>query len=473
VTALEGATELVVRDNHGRALALEPTAIGQGGQGRVYRVRDSRLAVKLVSGVRWRPEVTDELMSRLRAISRLPLDGLPLSRPVAHLVEPHVGYVMELLESVMPLAKLGRAPAGIDLSSWYLQGGGLARRLRVLTRLAWVLASLHGRGIVYGDPSPTNILISGRTDRDHLWLIDTDNLAVLTDAARDIGGTPGYSAPELASSTTRLSTLSDAFAFAVLAFEVLVSLHPFMGDQVHDDEETALERAAMAFQLPWVHHTTDNSNRLSYGISREWVLTGSLRKLFRETFEEGLHTPRARPGMSAWYAALARAADATRGCPNCQHTFYYADRPICPWCGTAAAPVLVGRVFVQLRRPDFGSENGRTELALVDTRDSVVVERDRWTSIHARAGQLAPHGDPFDSVARARWDGNERLTVHNPGPFPFHLISEDGRNRRRVMPQEHVNIVIRPDSATWLLHLTDRLGAPHRLAAFDVHAWRH
>jgi hypothetical protein len=463
---------LVVRDDHGRALALEPTELGWGGQGRVYRVRDSRLAVKLITGVRWRPEVANDLTSRLRAIGRLPLDGLPLSRPVAYLVEPHVGYVMELLESVVPLRELGHAPDDGDLSDWYLNGGGLARRLRVLAKLAWVLATLHGRGIVYGDPSPTNVVISGRTDRDHLWLIDTDNLAVQTDAARHIGGTPGYGAPELASSATRLSTLSDAFAFAVLAFETLISLHPFKGDQVHDDEETALERAAAAFHLPWVDHTTDDSNRLSYGISRDWVLTGSLRRLFRETFEEGLRTPRARPGMSAWYSALARAAAATRGCPNCRHTCYI-DKRVCPWCGTAAPPVLVGRVFAQLRRPDFGSEDGGTELKAVDTQDLVVVERDSWASIPSHVGHLTPRGDPFDPVARVGWDGNERMTVHNSGPQPFHLVSQEGRNRRRVMPREQVPFIIRPGSATWLLHLTDRLGAPHRLVAFDVHAWQH
>jgi hypothetical protein len=136
----------------------------------------------------------------------------------------------------------------------------------------------------------------------------------------------------------------------------------------------------------------------------------------------------------------------------------------------AAPPVLVGRVFVQLRRPDFGSDNGETELVLTETRDLVAVERDRWTSICARAGRLVPRGDAFEPVAGVSWDGNERLMVHNPGRLPFHLVSQDGRNRRRVIPGEQVPVTIRPGSATWLLHLTDRLGAPHRLVAFDVHA---
>lgn len=471
MTAVGAAPELVVRDDRGRALALEPTPFGWGGQGRVYRVRDSRLAVKLVGKVSWRPEIANDLTSRLRAIGRLPLDGLPLSRPVAHLVEPHVGYVMELLESVVPLSELGPAPNDVGLADWYLSGGGLARRLRLLARLAWVLSSLHGRGVVYGDPSPTNIMISARTDRDHLWLIDTDNLAVLTDAARDVGGTPGYGAPELASSAARLSSLSDAFAFAVLAFETLTSLHPFKGDQVYDDDETALGRAAAAFTLPWVDHTVDDSNRLSYGISRDRVLTPSLRQLFREAFEGGLHTPLARPGMAAWYAALARAADATQGCPSCLHS-YYVDRRACPWCGTAVPPVLVGRVFLQLSRPDFGSTEGATEFALADTRDLVVVETDRWTPIPARVGQMTPRADPFEAVAGVRWDGGEQMTLHNPGSQPFHLVSQDGRSRRRVAPREQVHVTVRPGSPTWLLHLTDRLGAPHRVAAFDLRVWQ-
>ncbi|MEX5635597.1 protein kinase domain-containing protein [Parafrankia sp. FMc2] len=477
MTALGGTPELVVRDDRGRALVLESIPLGRGGQGRVHRVRNSRLAVKLIDGVRWRPDLADDLMARLRSINRLPLDGLPLSRPVAHLVEPHVGYVMELLESVVPLGELASAPTG-ELSGWYLDSGGLARRLRVLTKLAWVLSTLHGRGIVYGDLSPTNVVVSARPEQDHLWLIDTDNLSFQADAARHIAGTPGYGAPELASAKASLSTLSDAFAFAVLAFKTLVGLHPFRGDQFFDEDDddyTRLEQlneSAAAFRLPWVDHSSETSNRLSYGIPRNWVLDAALRRLCRETFEEGLRSPRNRPGMSAWYAALSRAADATHACPNCQHTFYVGNRA-CPWCGIPAPSVLVGRVFAQLTRPDFSADDDRYEPALVDTRDLVVVEAGGWTPILSRVGHLAARGDPFEPVANVGWDGGDRMSVHNPGPRSFHLVAQEGRNRRRLMAGERVDVLVRPGSTTWLLHLTDQLTAPHRLAVFDVHAWKH
>lgn len=466
-------TEFVVRDEWGRPLALEPDPIGGGGQGQVYRVRDSRLAVKLLTTVRWRRDVQEGLTQRLRAIGRLPLDDLPLARPVVMLAEPHVGFVMELVDGVVPIGQLCRIPQG-ELDDWYRETGGLSRRLRLTARLASVLSTLHGRGIVYGDPSPANVLVSARADRDEVWLIDPDNLAIETDAARTIAGTPGYAAPELATGGARLSTLSDAFAFAVLAFETLTAFHPFKGDQLYDSDETqldVLQQESVRYRLAWVDHSEDPGNRLTYGMSRDAVYTPTLRQLFQDAFEDGLRSPSRRPGMSAWAEALVRAADATRSCARCGQDFY-VDRAGCPWCGSPAVPVLVGRVFTHLRPVPFDDEPqqqpAEPAVALVPTRDVIVVESGRWISVPARIGHASGHADPAQKLVAATWDGEDRLTLRNASHRTFHLVSRDGRHRKRLEPQRETVAMVRPG---WLLHLTDQLSAPHRVIAFDRLTW--
>jgi DNA-binding helix-hairpin-helix protein with protein kinase domain len=471
-----GAQEFVVRDELGRHLALEAVPFGEGGQGRVYRVRDSRLAVKLLTTVRWRQDATDLLVAQLKAIRRLPLDDLPIALPGPMLVEPHVGFVMELLDGVVPLRQLIRAQGG-DLSAWYGTTGGLVRRLRVLARLAFVLARLHGRGIVYGDPSPGNVLVSEGQERNEVWLIDPDNLAIEAGASRTIVGTPGYGAPELATGGTRLSTLSDAFAFAVLAFEVLTTLHPFRGDQVYDDEQTRqqLEQDAVGFRLPWVDHSTDVSNRLTYGIGRDVVCTSTMKDLFRETFEDGLRSPARRPGMTAWAQALSRAADVTRSCrnPTCRQGFL-VDRPKCPWCGHAAGPVLVGRFFVHMREPDYSDpDEPPVEYAavLLETSDFVLVESGQPKRIQARQARLAEQVDPERALVDVQWDGQERLSLRNLDRRPMHLVTRDGAHRKRLDPDEPQVASVRAGPPGWLLHLTHQLAAPHRVLTFDLLTW--
>ena len=159
---------------------------------------------------------------------------------------------MELLDGMIPVKRLAVPPAGADMLEWYGETGGQARRLRLLARAADALAQLHARGLVYADPSPGNVLMSEEERYSEVRLVDVDFLqsesVVLESAA-----TPGYAAPEVLIQRSGVTGTSDAFAFAVIAFEVLALTHPFLGDQVHLGEVEMLERA-YAGELPWIDH---------------------------------------------------------------------------------------------------------------------------------------------------------------------------------------------------------------------------
>jgi hypothetical protein len=81
---------------------------------------------------------------------RQPLEGLPIAHPLALITQPQPGYVMELMDGLAPMTELMQVATDALMSddglSGYVKTGGLLRRLKMLARLARVLAELHGRG---------------------------------------------------------------------------------------------------------------------------------------------------------------------------------------------------------------------------------------------------------------------------------------------------------------------------------------
>jgi DNA-binding helix-hairpin-helix protein with protein kinase domain len=276
----------------------------------------------------------------------MPINNLPIARPEELISAPSAGYIMPLLAGVIPLADLQRAkhPAVTD-ASWYLETGGLRRRLRVLARVADVIAALHATGIAYGDPSPWNVLVSADPSKREVWLIDSDNMTYessVVDASLSLF-TPGYGAPELFEARSGINTLTDAHALMVMAYQTLVLIHPLIGDRVQQGDPE-LEEAAFAGRLPWIDHPTDATNRSSHGIRRSVVLAPRLTRVCDRAFGEGLTDPLKRPGVAALADALNSASDFTVTCNDCNAT-HYANSRICPWCEAVVPPVFVGEIY--------------------------------------------------------------------------------------------------------------------------------
>lgn len=316
--------------------------LGRGGQGAVFAVKNEPLAVKVVS--RAQGFNRERLRDQMAMIRRLPLDDLPIAKPIECLQPPFVGYVMELFTGMMPFQRLMRPHGDIDsVLKWYLDGGGLKRRLRLLAKIAGILSQLHGKGLIYVDLSPANVFVSEDPAHNEVRLIDTDNMRASTTSGRTFY-TPSYGAPELVQAKGFPSTLSDAYSFAVLCFETLSLQHPFKGDHVVYGEPE-IEEQAFAGQLPWIDHGENDLNRSNDGIPREFVLTRSLRENFQKTFEDGLHNPSCRPGLAQWSEHLHEAADRTISCASCCGGYYF-NNPMCPWCDESRPPFVIAAVHL-------------------------------------------------------------------------------------------------------------------------------
>jgi eukaryotic-like serine/threonine-protein kinase len=443
-----------VRDTEGRVLDLVEPPLGRGGEGVVYRVRGAGYAVKLVER-NGRPDRGDDLAQRLRRLLWLPLEDIPITMPRIGLAPPHVGYLMDLLEGMESLERLCIPPDEVD--SWYAETGGFRRRLRVLSACADALARLHGRGLVYGDLSPTNVFIAKNPKQHGLRLIDADNIAVETSARGRIVGTLRYAAPEICTGRSGNTTYSDAYSFAALAFEVLAADHPF-GELADDEDDlTAVHHG----QEPWALHSGDNRNRSPYGLAADKLdalLTDSLRDLFHRSFEAGLLEPTGRPEALCWTEALDRAADATVACAGCDHTYLVSSRG-CPFCREARPEVLPIVLWDWVPAP-LVAAGGRP--AVSGLRHAVAAQRGEPVHLTERHTEFSPD-DRTRPQLLLLWNGGDTVEITHTGTDPVRLTT--GGAERRLNPGASTSA-----STEALVHFGP--GAEiHRVAGFRPGAW--
>ena len=441
--------------------------LGRGGQGAVFALQGEQLAVKLLRDRSIQAQ--ERLRDQLAMVGRLPLEDLAVARPIEHLRPPDVGYVMELFTGMSALRSLLRPPKDAhSVVGWYFATGGLRRRLRLLARSAEVFAELHGRGLVYIDPSPDNIFVSDSIEASEVRLIDTDNLRAFTAPGRTLY-TPGYGAPEIVSQMSAPNSLSDAYSFALIAFETLTLVHPFFGDLVQQGDPD-LEEQALAGSLPWIDDTIDDRNRASAGIPRDFVLSENLREAFETVFGVGRSNPSERPGMARWVEYLHRAADRTLSCASCGGT-YYVNRETCPWCDEPRPPFVIGRVLlwdpVTLRNRGEGEIDEvpgvvRDASGKPRVMDAFVVGPGEQITLANRITHGVLGNAPMLRVAFT----DQRLKLEPVGDAEWTLVSADGKKERQLS-RRSVEIALSSSGATWLL----RMGSSerrHRVVRFDL-----
>ena len=321
-----------VLDQHGQSYELTGR-IGEGGQGMVCTTNYPNVLIKVARATT--EEKRASWASKIRALMHQPLEGLPIAHPQALITQPQPGYVMELMDGLAPMTDLMQVATDALMSdeglSGYVRTGGLLRRLKMLARLARVLADLHGRGLAYGDLSPANVFVSQSLEYAEVWLIDADNIACQSRDGQQGVFTPDYGAPEILRGESGINTLTDSWSYAVMAYRVLTLAHPFKGDDVLEGEPER-EEAALRGELPWVDHPVDRSNALSIGLPRELTLNAPLRALFERCFNAGLNNPCERPSLSEWADAFESATGHCDQCESCGSTFFYTSRHICPFC---------------------------------------------------------------------------------------------------------------------------------------------
>jgi eukaryotic-like serine/threonine-protein kinase len=444
---MEAMNTKTVIDENGTVHHLRE-CLGEGGQGQVWLTHGQSRVVKVF------PKRTnrEELHRRLVFVKRLDLGNLHVARPLALLKAPDVGYVAEFLSDMAPIRSLIRPAEKQNLPQWYIKTGGIRRRLRLLAHAGEALAGLHARGLVYADVSPANIFISAPEEALEAWLIDLDNLRYEGEAGSGIY-TPAYGAPELVRGQTFATPLSDAWSFAVLAFQTLTLTHPLLGDWVNEGEPE-LEEDALAGRLPWIEHSTDARNRASTGLNRSWIFTGKLMELARETFEKGMDQPDARPRVSKWVDRLHLAADQTLRCAKCRGT-YLVNAKACVFCD-APRPSFA-TIRIKRWEPTKGIVEEMGTLATLPLTDEKVHLTKRHTEGESGIAAREP--------AVELYAGNRSFGISSASGSCW--VTPPGEVKASSAIELHSRSKTLPLDAdqkkSWVLHF-DRVDTPHRVA---------
>jgi DNA-binding helix-hairpin-helix protein with protein kinase domain len=364
-------TELRVTDETEVEFVLG-SKIAEGAQGAVFRVDGHPgYAIKLLK--------KSEDLERIAAVRRLPLDGLPVAAPLTLIRNGGEGYLMRLASDMTPIREpyLPREFGARETNArWYLETGGLRRRLAIAANIAHSISALHERGLAYVDLNPNNVMVSDDLSRTETWLIDTDNLTSRSDPKSDILGFPGYVAPERLRRSAPPSTLADTYILAIHVFRLLVMRHPLEGLAAEAvDGDTARDRMDRG-NFPYVSDPDDRSNQLpprSFPAGLfPLVMSGRMRHLCERTFGDGRTDPSKRPGSARWRDVLFSALDNVVSCPNDCGWTYYRLQVGCPNCGADTPPTALITVY-----------SGTAEQPLA-ARDSFVVTSDAETKVMHR-----------------------------------------------------------------------------------------
>jgi DNA-binding helix-hairpin-helix protein with protein kinase domain len=324
---------------NGRPIQLSDSQLGSGGEGLVFRLRDTDdLCAKIYldppAGTR------DRLTAMMRAAPATwggdhaehlhvawPREVLLDSRGVAH------GFLMPLVEGE-PLTKLfdpRMRLSAVDEPTWRVV-------IVVAARVARLLAKMHAAGIVMGDIKPANMLLS-RTG--HVTLIDCDTVQFTDPASLAVHRcsklTPGYCPPEMTGNgANMLEPSHDDFGLAILVCQMLMEgEHPFEGVPA---DVTASDYAAQD------NIALQNNRRLfperflpvRDAISPD-VLPPEVRELARRCFGDGHRDSACRPSAQEWADVLDRAGFQLMGCRHSERHLYHQSLSSCVWCDRAAA----------------------------------------------------------------------------------------------------------------------------------------
>jgi DNA-binding helix-hairpin-helix protein with protein kinase domain len=321
-----------VVDSEGREFALREE-LSSGGQGAVFRTQFSTDLVKvLFEG--------NDARETIAHVRRMPLAGLSLARPMS-LLESTSGYTLQFQRDMDVVRSLKYAHIQ-STRDWWVNSGGMKRRLWMAVRIASIFEQIHARGLVYGDVSSRNIMASTDSSFDEVALIDLDNLSYVGEMEKSHLWTPQYSAPEVAQAGEAFSFSSDSFSLAIVLFELLTSVHPFMdGMKVKQaGTESPYYRTAEQNDVSSVLDKNSDNAVISVPVqSFQDLIEPNLLEAFRRTFEEGRRSKTMRVTAGQLRLFLVRAALAVIDCEKCDWSYSRVIHQRCPDCDNRGTPL--------------------------------------------------------------------------------------------------------------------------------------
>ena len=294
--------------------------IAGGGQGEVYRIRESETDFAL----KWYyPQTaTAEQRGKIENISKTASPSPKFLWPFELVTSQKTGgfgYVMSL-----------RPPEYKGINA--LLNGKIDPSFHALCSACMEIANsmhlLHAKGLCYQDINWGNVFF--RPDNGDVLICDNDNVCINGQAATVLG-TPKFMAPEVVRGDAQPNADTDRFSLAVLIFMMLCRAHPLDGKResmIHCLDAPAMKKLYGDEPL-FIFHPTDHSNAPLSGLHDNalayWpIYPTSIKKLFEKTFTDGIRDPQnGRVRESQWRQALSLARDSILRCPACKRENFF------------------------------------------------------------------------------------------------------------------------------------------------------
>jgi serine/threonine protein kinase len=200
--------------------------IGEGGMGRVYEARHTRLhtkrfAVKVLHHELARePEVVTRFQREAEAASVLTHPNVVGVYDVNTSADGRPYIVAELLQ-------------GEDLGKYLDRMGRLpvTEAVRIVRQVCHALGAAHAAGIVHRDVKPENVFLAGPNAAVKVLDFGISKVSEVSDGLTKTGtvmGTPDYMAPEQARGD-RVDARADVYAVGAILYRALTGRKPFDG----------------------------------------------------------------------------------------------------------------------------------------------------------------------------------------------------------------------------------------------------
>jgi len=219
------------------------STLGEGGMGKVYRVRDRQIEGREVALKVLRPLFSRNdkfrtlFFKEINAAQNFVSENVVQVRDTGQMDDGKLFLTMDLV-------------AGESLRSVLDREGSLAVRhaLEVARQLLLGLQSGHEQGFVHRDVKPSNVMLAARVpkteDNPHgvgVRVLDFGIAGLAAEVGEgDVAGTPWYMSPEQTQGQ-RLDGRSDLFAVAVVFYEMVTGSRPFEGDTMQEVTTSVLE----------------------------------------------------------------------------------------------------------------------------------------------------------------------------------------------------------------------------------------
>jgi serine/threonine protein kinase len=214
--------------------------VGEGGMGRVYRARDTKLARQVA--IKVLPDTFARDAERLARFRRE-------AQALAALNDPHIAQIYHLEDVGQSVALVMEFVEGRTLANAIdARAIDVDDAIRLAAEVAAGLETAHEKGIIHRDLKPANVKI---TADGHAKILDFGlakamtgdaasaelmNSPTLTARATEAGmilGTAAYMSPEQARGKT-VDKRTDIWAFGAVLFEMLTGRRAFEGESVSD-----------------------------------------------------------------------------------------------------------------------------------------------------------------------------------------------------------------------------------------------